>query len=68
VSDEPALKKSRIPAAVRSSLPAIWQNGQVLAVPHLGFIRPKAGSAVPMPEKMRFAPLRPLVSPRFTLH
>lgn len=68
VSDEPALKKSRIPAAVRSSLPAIWQNGQVLAVPHLGFIRPEAGSAVPMPEKMRFAPLRPLVSPRFTLH
>ncbi len=68
VSVMPELKKARIPAAVRPSLPAICRNGQVLAVPHLGFIRPRRGQAVVLPEKMRFAPLRPLVSPRFTLH
>ncbi|MEX2618012.1 MAG: tRNA lysidine(34) synthetase TilS [Alphaproteobacteria bacterium] len=64
----PELKHSQIPAAVRPTLPAIWENKRVLAVPHLGFIRPGRGPAVPVPEKMRFAPLRPLVSPRFTLH
>lgn len=64
----PDLKQSHVPAAVRPTLPAIWENGRVLAVPHLGFIRPRAGSAVALPDKMRFAPLRPLVWPRFTLH
>jgi tRNA(Ile)-lysidine synthase len=64
----PALKATQIPAAVRPSLPAVWRNRQIVSVPHLGYVARDLGAGGDSPEKIHFAPLRPLVSPRFTLH
>lgn len=64
VGDAPALKSTPIPAPARPGLPAIWSNGKLLAVPHLGYCR-NADITV---EKIYFSPKRPLITARFTLH
>ena len=64
VGDAPALKSTRIPASVRPSLPAVWLEDELLAVPHLGYYR-RAGIS---PVQIAFSPKRPLITARFTLH
>jgi len=41
----PESRRSAVPAAVRPSLPALFDSRGVLAVPHLGFTRTKAAGA-----------------------
>jgi hypothetical protein len=38
VAVDPRLRRTPVPYAVRTVLPAIWCGGQVGAVPHLGFV------------------------------
>jgi tRNA(Ile)-lysidine synthase len=58
MSDPPHL-----PGSVRPSLPAFWQNGKLVAVPHLGWQRPgtKIGT------ELRFRPARALAGSGFTV-
>ena len=58
---------SRIPPAVRPSLPAIWHDDTLLLAPHLGYKNnefEKSGVSI---AKIAFAPRNPLTSARFTL-
>lgn len=64
---DPALKKSNIPAVVRAGLPAIWRNGTLRSVPHLGLLGNKTVPHSRHPHYVEFAPLHPLVPARFTL-
>ena len=64
----PEFRNTKIPAAVRPSLPGIWCDGQLATVPHLGFMRELPGGETLMPRKTGFTPFKSLVSPRFTLH
>ena len=48
------------PAAVRSGLPALWQNDRILMVPHLGLCVPVKGLLLPRFSTI-FAPAHPLV-------
>jgi hypothetical protein len=32
-----------LPAPVRPTLPSLWRNGRLAAVPHLGFTNPSLG-------------------------
>lgn len=63
----PALRKTHIPSAVLSSLPAIWKEGALRSVPHLGLLGSKRLLQARHPHKVVFAPLHPLVPACFTL-
>lgn len=56
----------RIPVAVRPSLPALWDQDGVLAVPHLGFVRPGVASGVEV-EYVVFRPANAVCGPGFCL-
>lgn len=54
----PGLRRTRLPGAVRPTLPAFLDDGGIAAVPHLGYRRDDVpDDAVP---ELRFSPLRPL--------
>jgi tRNA(Ile)-lysidine synthase len=53
----------RLPGPVRPSLPALWQGGRLLAVPHLGLRAP--GLDAPGRIEVRFQPRHPLAGPPF---
>jgi tRNA(Ile)-lysidine synthase len=52
-----------LPGIVRPSLPAFWQDGTLLAVPHLGWRRSGIESGV----ELRLRPARPLLGSGFTV-
>jgi len=59
----PELRKTRIPGAVRPSLPAIRDRNGLVAVPHLGYLRERIeGRAVPA---VRLAPHHALGGARY---
>jgi tRNA(Ile)-lysidine synthase len=66
-SKEPALRKTRIPPPVRPSLPALWSDDTVVAVPHLGYRC--AGTKTPSLtlEHPVFAPVLPLTKASFSV-
>ena len=51
---------SALPAAVLAALPALWRDGMLLAVPHLGYAIEGYG-----PTRMLFAPVRPACAAPF---
>jgi tRNA(Ile)-lysidine synthase len=59
----PAGAAHHLPSIVRPSLPAFWQDGRLLAVPHLGWRRPGVESGV----EIRLRPARPLSGSGFTV-
>ena len=63
----PALRKSSLPAAVRTALPAIWKNDSLRSVPHLGLLGKRRLRVSHHPHQVTFMPPRPLVPARFTL-
>lgn len=63
----PELRRSRIPAVVRPSMPAIWKGEKLLSIPHLGILREKKVSLERHPYRVIFSPRRPLAPARFTL-
>lgn len=56
VRREPDLRRIRLPAPVRLSLPALWDEVGPLEVPHLGYRRPDG--AGPRVRAVEFAPTR----------
>lgn len=56
-------RHSGIPAAVRATLPALWDQVGLLDVPHLNFRRDGAQMAL----DVKFAPTHPLVYPPFSV-
>jgi tRNA(Ile)-lysidine synthase len=52
-----------LPGIVRPSLPALWQDGSLLAVPHIGWRRPGSDPGV----EVRLRPARPLSGSGFTV-
>jgi len=63
VAVEPALRQSRLPVAVRPTLPAIWDRRGVLLVPHLGYDR-GGGKFL---KRLDFEPFQPLAGATFTV-
>jgi len=63
VAVEPALRQSRLPVAVRSTLPAIWDRRGVFLVPHLGYDR-GGGKFL---KRLDFEPFEPLAGATFTV-
>ncbi|MGE4218900.1 MAG: tRNA lysidine(34) synthetase TilS [Alphaproteobacteria bacterium] len=62
----PALRASSVPPPVRPSLPALWRDGRVRCVPHLGYV--DMGDAdLPQVADIYFRPMRPLASPPFAI-
>jgi len=61
----PALRRQALPAAVRPSLPAIFDARGLVAVPYLGYRRP--GAKLPAGLALAFAPAYPLAGGRFTV-
>ncbi len=61
VADQPGLRGHEAPALVRPTLPALWSDDRLLAVPSLGFRR--AGE--PPGDAARFSPALPLAGPAF---
>ena len=59
----PADPAHHLPGIVRPSLPALWQGGTLLAVPHLGWRRPGVEPGV----EVRLRPARPLSGSGFTI-
>lgn len=59
----PMLRRNTVPAPVRLSLPALWDDRGLLEAPTLGFRR--AGARGPRAESVEFAPARPLAGARF---
>jgi tRNA(Ile)-lysidine synthase len=59
----PADGAHHLPAIVRPSLPALWQDGTLLAVPHLGWKRPGSNPGV----ELRLRPARLLSGSGFTV-
>jgi len=59
----PADPAHHLPGMVRPSLPALWQGGTLLAVPHLGWKRPGVKTGV----ELRLRPARPLSGSGFTV-
>jgi tRNA(Ile)-lysidine synthase len=58
-------KRVPLPSVIRQSAPTLWRSGQILALPHLGYIDAefeKAGGEV---VKMAFIPQNPLTRARF---
>src|SRR5690606_17171248 len=60
------LRGTPVPPPVRPTLPALWRDGKVLAVPHLGYRDPEASAGLP-PVRIDHAPAHPLASARFTV-
>ncbi|MCE2510217.1 MAG: tRNA lysidine(34) synthetase TilS [Alphaproteobacteria bacterium] len=60
---EPALRAVRLPAAVRPTLPALWDRRGVLCVPHLGYAR--EAFAARIVKRLDFRPVPPLAGPAF---
>ena len=52
-----------LPRLLHSVLPALWDEAGIVAVPHLGYLRPRAS---PLP-KVAFRPLNPLSHAGFTV-
>jgi len=59
----PDARNGAIPPAVRPALPAFYDREGLLAVPHLGYVRPDLNAAW-LPT-LRFAPLHALAGARF---
>jgi tRNA(Ile)-lysidine synthase len=57
------LGRSGVPAPVRPSLPALWDDHGLVEAPIPGFRRPGAGG--PLVESLEFTPAHPLAAPRF---
>ena len=63
----PDLRETSIPGRVRHGLPALWSNGRLVGVPHLGY-RARAGSATPEIRcEARFWPRQPLAGAEFSV-
>lgn len=54
-----------IPAVIRESLPAIWQDGALIAIPHLGLFERTLGPTV---LDLKFRPRTPLANAPFAAH
>lgn len=54
----------RLPAPVRASLPAVWQHGRIVALPHLDAVDPALGE---LRVALRFRPPVPLAGPSFAV-
>lgn len=67
VTAEPELRKNRLPAAVRTALPAIWDHRGVVRVPHLGYGRGKGPGSANILKRLDFQPLQPLAGATFTV-
>ncbi len=67
VSIAPTLRQTPIPAAVRPSLPAIWSENGLNAVPHLDFYNREATCRPSRKTSICFTPRQPLLPARFTL-
>lgn len=64
----PKLRETRLPAAVRPTLPALWDRQGVVLVPHLGFYRADGGRpAAALLKRLDFRPLQPLAGPAFAV-
>lgn len=61
VAEKPELRRLDLHATVRETLPGLWSDGRLLAVPTLGF----AGDDQPMTDLVRFSPALPLAGPAF---
>lgn len=61
VAEKPELRWLDLHATVRETLPGLWSDGRLLAVPTLGF----AGDDQPMTDHVRFSPALPLAGPAF---
>lgn len=68
VQQRPELRKSRIPAPVRPSLPAFWDLDVVVIVPHLNYACMGGADAGGVFGEVVFAPARPLTTARFVAH
>ena len=65
--EQPEFRKTTIPGRVRHGLPALWSNGRLVGVPHLGY-RARAGSATPEIRcEARFWPRQPLAGAEFSV-
>jgi len=67
-AQDPGLRKCRIPAPVRPSLPAVWGLDDVVVVPHLNYVRAGWPRADGLVRDIAFAPARPLTAARFSGH
>lgn len=65
LADCPEMKKTRVPAAVRPSLPSFWYLDELVSVPHLNYVQSRAAEVPPTVEDLTFAPLRPLTGAGF---
>jgi len=63
--ERPGLRECRIPAAVRPTLPALWDLDAVAFVPHLKYARTTGSAVGDIIEEIAFAPVRPLTPARF---
>jgi tRNA(Ile)-lysidine synthase len=68
VQQQPELRKCRIPAPVRPSLPAVWDLDVVVLVPHLNYIRADKAANGAILREIAFTPARPLTAARFAVH
>ena len=59
------LRKIDLPAAVRVSLPAVWDLDEVVAVPHLSHRQDRENSKALPVEDIAFVPVRPLSAAAF---
>ncbi len=65
LASRPSSKRSRLPPAVRPTLPAFWSLEEVIAVPHLNYVREGAGAGLRTVPGVSFVPLRALGGTRF---
>lgn len=67
VARRPELRKTRVPAPVRPSLPSLWYLDDVVSVPHFSYMRrgANAESDQPVIRDVIFAPERPLTGAGF---
>ncbi len=56
VADRPAIRSVSLPVPVRISLPALWDDAGVCAVPHLGYQRVATGASGFVFRKLAFRP------------
>lgn len=68
VQQRPELRKCRIPAPVRPSLPAIWDLDVAVIVPHLNYVGAGNSAVGEILREIAFAPLRPLTAAGFVVH
>lgn len=67
VADDPALRRSRVPAAARLALPAVWRQERLEAIPSLGYSRQGCSTGKRRGTPVSFLPKQPLMPARFTL-